>query len=62
MLQADASGRFTTACGVLSAVLIVVGLLPQLWEVYKYKAGELQLRVGSKYIELTSCPTFSHRE
>ncbi|ORY70646.1 PQ loop repeat-domain-containing protein [Leucosporidium creatinivorum] len=36
--EARGSNGVTTAAGVLSAVLIAAGLLPQLYEVYKYKA------------------------
>ncbi|ORY70645.1 hypothetical protein BCR35DRAFT_319050 [Leucosporidium creatinivorum] len=45
--KADASGKFTTALGVISAVLIVIGLLPQFWEVWKFKAV-----IGVSYIFL----------
>lgn len=36
--KADSSNRFTTALGALAAMLIVLGLLPQYWEVYQYRA------------------------
>lgn len=37
---AEAAGhsQWTTTIGVLSAITIIVGLLPQFWEVYKFKA------------------------
>ncbi|KWU42827.1 hypothetical protein RHOSPDRAFT_35667 [Rhodotorula sp. JG-1b] len=37
-LQDDGNERLNTATGVLAAVLIIAGLLPQYWEVWKYKA------------------------
>ena len=36
--QADKSGKVAQAWGLLSAILIVVGLLPQYWEVYRARA------------------------
>lgn len=38
-LEARGNTALTTACGVLSAVFIVLGLVPQYIEVYRYKAG-----------------------
>ncbi|GAA5992822.1 hypothetical protein JCM10908_001355 [Rhodotorula pacifica] len=37
-LQDDGNERLNTATGVLAAILIIAGLLPQYWEVWKYKA------------------------
>ncbi|GAA6021835.1 hypothetical protein JCM8202_002834 [Rhodotorula sphaerocarpa] len=37
-LQSQGNGRLNTATGVLAAILIIAGLLPQYWEVWKYKA------------------------
>ncbi|GAA5872991.1 hypothetical protein JCM3774_004892 [Rhodotorula dairenensis] len=37
-LQHDGNERLNTATGVLAAILIIAGLLPQYWEVWKYKA------------------------
>lgn len=43
-LQSQGNGRLNTATGVLAAILIIAGLLPQYWEVWKYKAGERTFR------------------
>lgn len=45
--QADDSGKAAQAWGLLSAILIVVGLLPQYYEVYKMRAV-----VGISYLFL----------
>ncbi|POY71519.1 hypothetical protein BMF94_5440 [Rhodotorula taiwanensis] len=37
-LQHHGNERLNTATGVLAAILIIAGLLPQYWEVWKYKA------------------------
>lgn len=42
-LQHHGNERLNTATGVLAAILIIAGLLPQYWEVWKYKAGAFRL-------------------
>lgn len=41
-LERQGNSGLTTTCGILSAVLITIGILPQYIEIYRYKAGKVQ--------------------
>jgi len=38
-LQDQGNERLNTATGVIAAVFVIAGLLPQYYEVFKFKAG-----------------------